>query len=337
MKLTIKSEHFTEVQCRSLEVLVAFRPNTGEMMSKYNVPADVPNDLIDTYIQNMDAATAGTGKMNLFACDQKIEHLNDDFYGEGIPATSNDPGHLFEIGQRCHDAGTIGVLAGQLGLISHYARDYPNLPYLVKLNSKSHMVKTSQRDPISQAMWDMDDVMALTHNGINVVGIGYTIYIGSEFEHEMLSEAAQFIRQAHELGMIAVVWMYPRGKAVADEKDPQLISGAAGVAACIGADFAKVNYPRAFEGMTQPQSLAIAAEAAGRTGIICSGGGSLPALEFLQRLYDQMAVGNCMGAATGRNIHQRDTESAVRMTAACHAIICQGASVEKAMAIFNGD
>ena len=36
--------------------------------------------------------------MNLFACDQKIEHLNDDFYGEGIPLSSNDPAHLFEIG-----------------------------------------------------------------------------------------------------------------------------------------------------------------------------------------------------------------------------------------------
>ena len=313
--------------------------STGEHMAKYNVPADVPNDLIDTYVENMDAATAGTGKMNLFACDQKIEHLNDDFYDGGgkIPLTSNDPGHLFEIGQRCHDAGTIGVLAGQLGLISLYARNYPDLPYLVKLNSKSHMVKTAQRDPISQAMWDMDDVMALAHNGINVVGIGYTIYIGSEFEHEMLSEAAQFIRQAHELGMIAVVWMYPRGQAVADEKDPQLISGAAGVAACLGADFAKVNYPNSFDGMTRPESLAIAAEAAGRTGIICSGGGSLPAKEFLQRLHDQMTVGNCMGAATGRNIHQRDTEAAVRMTEACHAIICKGASVADAMAIFEGN
>ena len=60
---------------------------------------------------------------------------------------------------------------------------------------------------------------------------------GSEYEHEMMSEAAQFIRQAHELGMITVVWMYPRGKAVANEKDPQLISGAAGVAACIGGRF----------------------------------------------------------------------------------------------------
>jgi DhnA family fructose-bisphosphate aldolase class Ia len=69
-------------------------------MTKYHVPADVPNELIDTFIQNMDAATSGTGKMNLFACDQKIEHLNDDFYdGDNlILLISNDPEHLFEIG-----------------------------------------------------------------------------------------------------------------------------------------------------------------------------------------------------------------------------------------------
>ena len=46
------------------------------------VPADVPDELIDTYVENYLNATAGTGSMNLFACDQKIEHLNDDFYGE---------------------------------------------------------------------------------------------------------------------------------------------------------------------------------------------------------------------------------------------------------------
>ncbi len=308
------------------------------MAAKYHVPADVPDELIETYIANMDAATCGTGKMNLFACDQKIEHLNDDFYdgGDKIPLSSNDPKHLFEIGAMAAEKGTIGVLAGQLGLISQYARDYPDIPYLVKLNSKSHLVGTSQRDPVSQALWSVDDAMSLVHNGINVVGVGYTVYIGSEYEHEMLTEAAQAIRDAHELGMIAVVWMYPRGQAVPDEKDPQLISGAAGVAACIGADFAKVNYPRAWDGMTQPESLAIAVEAAGRTGIICSGGGSLPPTEFLGRLVDQMNISGCMGAATGRNIHQKGTEDAVRMTAACKAVICDGATLEEALAIYSG-
>ena len=184
-------------------------------------------------------------------------------------------------------------------------------------------------------MLDLDDVMSLVHNGINVVGIGYTIHLGSEYEHDMLTEAASMIRTAHELGMISVVWMYPRGQAVVDEKSPQLISGAAGVAACIGADFAKVNYPSAFDGMTQPESLAIACEAAGRTGIICSGGGSLPPEEFLQRLHDQMNISGCQGAATGRNIHQKTTEDAVRMSAACKAIICDSATFEEALAIYQ--
>lgn len=304
----------------------------------YDVPADVPDEMVNEYIANMDAATARTGKMNLFACDQKIEHLNDDFYdgGDKIPLSSNNPSHLFEIGAQAAIDGTIGVLAGQLGLISRYGRDYPDVPYLVKLNSKSHMVKTDQRDPVSMAMWDIDDVFALKESGINVVGIGYTIYLGSEFEHDMLTEAATLIRQAHENGLIVVTWIYPRGKAVVDEKDPQLISGAAGVALCIGADFTKVNYPSAFDGMTRPESLGIAVEAAGRTAIICSGGGSLPAQDFLQRLHDQINISGARGAATGRNIHQKTTEEGIRMCAACHAIICEGASVDAAMAIFEG-
>ena len=63
-------------------------------MSDYHIPADVPDDLADTYLENLMAATCGTGSMNLFACDQKIEHLNDDFYdgGNTIPLSSNDPG-----------------------------------------------------------------------------------------------------------------------------------------------------------------------------------------------------------------------------------------------------
>ena len=63
-------------------------------MSDITVPADVPDELIETYLDNMRAATAGTGSMNLFACAQKIEHLNDDFYhgGDTIPLSSNDPG-----------------------------------------------------------------------------------------------------------------------------------------------------------------------------------------------------------------------------------------------------
>ena len=54
----------------------------------------------ETYIDNYLAATRNTGRLMLFACDQKIEHLNDDFFGEDISADDNEPEHLFRIGSQ---------------------------------------------------------------------------------------------------------------------------------------------------------------------------------------------------------------------------------------------
>ena len=200
------------------------------------VPADVPADARDIYIENYLKATRGTGRLMLFACDQKIEHLNDDFFGEGIAAEDSEPEHLFRIGSQ----GVCGVLAGQRGLIAQYAADYPDVNYLVKINSKTHLVKTSQDpakhqdDPYSPQLYDIETVLDLRDNGVNVVGIGYTIYLGSEYESTMMAEAGQLIADAHSQGLIVVLWMYPRGKAVANEKDAHLIAGAAGTALCLG-------------------------------------------------------------------------------------------------------
>ena len=75
----------------------------------------------------------------LFAGDQKAEHLNDDFFGRGIGPQDNDPEHLFRIASQAN----IGVFAAQLGLIARFGMDYPNVPYLVKLNSKTNLVNYS--------------------------------------------------------------------------------------------------------------------------------------------------------------------------------------------------
>ncbi|MDD4138451.1 MAG: aldolase, partial [Methanoregula sp.] len=47
------------------------------------IPLDVPPEEQERYRENYDAITHGTGRLMLFAGDQKIEHLNDDFFGEG--------------------------------------------------------------------------------------------------------------------------------------------------------------------------------------------------------------------------------------------------------------
>jgi len=311
---------------------------TNITRDQVRVPMDVPAEARETFIDNYMAATRGTGRLMLFACDQKIEHLNDDFYGEGIAAEDAEPEHLFRIGAQ----GVVGVLAGQRGLIAQYAADYPDINYLVKMNSKSHLIKTSQDpakhqdDPYSPQLHDLQAVLDMRDNGVKVVGLGYTIYIGSEYEANMMSEAAQLIAEAHANGLLVVLWMYPRGKAVADEKDPHLIAGAAGVAVSIGADFVKVNPPKKSDTASSAELLKEASLASGRTGLVCAGGSTVDAKSFLGQLWEQIHVGGAIGNATGRNIHQRELGEAVRLTKAISAITLADYDVDRALAVFEG-
>ncbi|MCI0471526.1 MAG: aldolase [Candidatus Aminicenantes bacterium] len=302
------------------------------MNENINIPADVPSGSLNEYLNNYDEMTRSSGRLMLFAGDQKIEHLNKDFYGEGISLDDNSPEHIFKIA----DAAEIGVFATQMGLISLYGPDYPEIPYLVKLNSKTHLVKTAQKDPISLQLIDVDQVAEFKNNsGLNILGVGYTIYLGSEFEHLMLREAAQVVYKAHKLGLVVVLWIYPRGQAVKDEKDPDLIAGAAGVAATLGSDFVKVNYPKK-EGAKSAEILKQAVEAAGRTKVICAGGSSVDPKEFLQGLHDQVFISGASGNATGRNIHQKSFAEAVRMCNAITAITVYGKPVDEAVKIYQG-
>ena len=297
------------------------------------VPVDVAPDMRDEYITNYLKATRNTGRLMLFACDQKIEHLNKDFYGEGIDIADLDPEHLFKIGKE----GVCGVLAGQRGLIAQYAADYPDINYLVKMNSKTNLVGVKQDDPYSPQLYDLDAVLAMREAGVNVVGLGYTIYLGSEYESTMMAEAGELIARAHNHGLLVVLWMYPRGKAVSAEKDPDLIAGAAGVALCLGADFVKVNPPKPEDGTAPAEALRIASTAAGRTGLVCAGGSTVDAETFLAQLYDQIHIGGAVGNATGRNIHQRSLDEAVRLTKAISAITLADYSVADALKVFNGE
>jgi fructose-bisphosphate aldolase / 6-deoxy-5-ketofructose 1-phosphate synthase len=296
------------------------------------VPLDVPKAMRETYVKNYMEITKGSGRLMLFAGDQKVEHLNDDFYGEGVPEDDADPEHLFKIASKAK----IGVFAAQLGLIARYGMDYKDVPYLVKVNSKTNLVETSQADPFSNLWYDMDQVVQFKENsGLNILGVGYTIYLGSEFEAEMLVQAAQVIYDAHQQGMLSVLWIYPRGTAVKDEKDPHLIAGATGVGACLGTDFVKVNYPKK-EGAKSAEIFKEAIKAAGRTRVVCAGGTSDEGEAFLKKLYEQIHISGAMGNATGRNVHQKPLDEAIRMCNAVYALTVEDASVEKALKIYKG-
>jgi class I fructose-bisphosphate aldolase/fructose-bisphosphate aldolase/6-deoxy-5-ketofructose 1-phosphate synthase len=297
----------------------------------YTIPADVPTDKVEKFKKIFQIVTQDTGRLMLFAGDQKVEHMNNDFYGKGIAEDDASPVHLFEIASRAN----IGVFASQMGLISRYGGQFSGIPYLVKMNSKTNLVPFKQNDPDSRAWYDVEQVICFARNArLKIMGLGYTVYLGSNYEAEMLREAAQIVHKAHLNGLLAVLWIYPKGKVIKDEHDVSLIAGAAGVGACLGADFVKLKVPYQ-DGKYDIGMLHEIVSAAGNTGVLCEGGAKVKEEDFLQELYEQIHDGGTRGSGTGRNIHQRDLNEAVKMANAIHAITVEGKTVAEAVKRFE--
>jgi len=297
------------------------------------IPADVPEKKHDTFIKNYNAITRQTGRLFLFSCDQKIEHLNDDFYGPTINAQTLHPDHLFRIAS----GGNIGAMATHLGLLARYAKQYDNINYIVKLNATTNLVAVEQQDPKSTLLWTVDDVMNFKHhnNKIMIAGVGITVYLGSAYEAEHLAQAAHVIAQAHSEGLVTIIWMYPRGKAINKETNPNLIAGGAGVALSLGADFAKIKAPTGTEILNSSASLKIACAAAGNTKIICSGGKTIEPQEYLAHLYDQIHIGDAAGTATGQNIFQRSLAESIALTRAIAGIVYDNIDLKTSISLLS--
>jgi DhnA family fructose-bisphosphate aldolase class Ia len=300
-------------------------------MSKLIIPLDVPRLRQAEYKKNWQTAVGSEQRLLLFAGDQKVEHLNKDFYGPNISPEDNDPEHLFKIAASL----TSGVFASQLGLISRYGEDYPDVPYIIKLNSKSNLYE-NEENIISEAWFTVDQVAAFKKDSrLKIVGVGYTVYLGGRYESAMLKEAATIVHEAHQAGLLAIIWMYPRGLKI-NEDDLATISGGAGVAAALGADFVKIKYPYG----TKPNEAVAkkyqeATLAAGRTGVICVGGSKQPAESLLEYTWLQVNIAGTRGLALGRNLHQRPLAEAKRLIAAIEAILNHGATLKQALAIYK--
>lgn len=264
--------------------------------TKKPVPVQVPAEKIMLFRERYNAITKDTDRLFIFAADQKMEHL-----------APYDPQIFFEIAA----AGNVGAFATHAGLISQYGAQYPQVNYIVKLNGKTNIIPAEKNDPLSTQLWSVSDVVTLAENSTLLIrGVGYTIYLGSEYESTMLTEAAQIITEAHEHGLLAIIWMYPRGKFVENEYDVKLISGAAGVAASLGADFVKIKAPRDQSGNQDPQLLQDVVTSAGTTGVLISGGPRVSFDSFCTLLKKQLALG-AAGCAVGRNIFEHPRDEAI--------------------------
>src|SRR3989449_10098151 len=181
------------------------------------------------------------GKGLLLAYDQGFEHgPSTDFIEKNI-----DPNYLLDI-----------AIKGQFtGIVLHkgIAEKYYNtkVPLIIKLNGKTSLPKG---EPISSQVCSVEEAISL-----GAKGVGYTIYLGSGNENIMLQEFGEIQEDAHEEGVPAIAWIYPRGEAVKNGTDPEIVSDAPRAGLELGAEGVNIKYsgdPAKFRGAVKTAGLA---------------------------------------------------------------------------------
>ena len=141
---------------------------------------------------------SGTGYTSILPVDQGIEH------SAGASFAPNprffDPANIVEL---AIEAGCNGV-ASTLGVLAATARRYAHkIPYIVKLNHNELLSYPNTHDQVMFARVDQAFEMG-------AVGVGATIYFGSENSRRQLVEVSEAFERAHELGLFTILWCYLR-------------------------------------------------------------------------------------------------------------------------------
>lgn len=245
------------------------------------------------------------GKAMFLACDQGMEHGPRDFNEKNI-----DPDYILDIALEGHYTA---VILGH-GLAEKYHVDYyTDVPLIVKLNGKTSI---TQMEPYSEPLCSVERAIKL-----GASAVGYTIYNGSERESEMMIQFSKIVDTAHDYGLPAIAWMYPRGTYVPDPKNTDLLAYVARIGAELGADIIKISYNGDLEGFKW------VVKCAGRTKVVISGGSKASPEEFLKKTHDIIKAG-AAGLAVGRNVWQ--SEKPFSLTKAIEAVIFHNKSVEEA-------
>jgi class I fructose-bisphosphate aldolase len=143
----------------------------------------------------------GTGYVSILPVDQGIEHSAGASFAPN-PAYF-DPENLVRL---AIEGGT-NAIASTVGVLGAVSRKYAHkLPFIVKLNHNELLTYPNAADQVMFA-----SVQRASELG--AVGVGATIYFGSEESRRQIVEVAQAFEEAHRLGMFTVLWCYLRNPA----------------------------------------------------------------------------------------------------------------------------
>lgn len=143
----------------------------------------------------------GTGYCSIFPVDQGIEHSGGASFAPN--PIYFDPENIVKL---AIEGGCNGV-ASTYGVLGILSRKYAHkIPFIVKINHNELLTYPNKFD---QTMFGS----VKTAYDMGAVGVGATIYWGSEQSTRQLQEVSEAFALAHELGMCTILWCYLRNDA----------------------------------------------------------------------------------------------------------------------------
>ncbi len=186
---------------------------------------------------------AGTGYLSLLPVDQGVEHSGAASFAPN--PIYFDPENIVKL---AIEGGCNGV-ASTLGVLGAVSRKYAHkIPFIVKINHNELLTYPAIYDQTLFA--SVEQAFEL-----GAVGVGATVYFGSEQSRRQILEISEAFQRAHELGMFTVLWCYLRNSAF--KKDGQdyhasadLTGQANHLGVTIEADLVKQKQPNRNDGYT---------------------------------------------------------------------------------------
>lgn len=144
---------------------------------------------------------ANTGYLSILPVDQGIEH------SAGASFAPNPVYFDSENIVKLALEGGCNAVASTFGVLASVSRKYAHkIPFIVKLNHNEFISYPNKYDQIMfgsvREAWNL-----------GAAAVGATIYFGSAESSRQIVEVAQAFEEAHELGMITILWCYLRNPA----------------------------------------------------------------------------------------------------------------------------
>ncbi len=163
------------------------------------INSDRPNSVLRNLQTMYDhGRLAETGYLSILPVDQGIEHS---------AAASFAPNPIYFDAEnlvKLAIEGGCNAIASTLGILGIVSRKYAHkIPFVVKLNHNELLTYPTKFDQI---------MFASVEQAFNMgaVGVGATIYFGSEESDRQIVEVSQAFEHAHQLGMFTMLWCYLR-------------------------------------------------------------------------------------------------------------------------------